>query len=105
MIPKRVKVLIRKAQTIKSSLAENGFTLLGVDRHYKLPKGTAGDTLRNPNQRGEKAIASALGVKPQTLWPSRYNAKSGKRLSPQPSQNYDRPPTIRQRRKLAGART
>lgn len=105
MNPKRAKALINTAQIIKNKLEQQGYTLAAVDRQFKLPVGTAGDALRNPNKRGEEAIAAALGVQPVSLWPLRYEAVTGQRLSPQPSQNYERPPTILQRRKLAGART
>ena len=105
MNPKRAKTLITNAQNVKNKLLQQGYTLTDVDREFKLPEATARTTLREPNQGGEEAIAAALGVQPNTLWPMRYDANTGQRLSPQPSQNYERPPTILQRRKLAGART
>ena len=105
MKPKRDKSLITTAQRVKNKLEQEGYTLLSIDREFNLPRGTAGTTLREPNQRGEEAIAAALGVQPVSLWPLRYEADTGHRLSPQPSQNYERPLTILQRRKLAGART
>ena len=91
--------LIAEAAKIKGRLYEAGYTLLAVDRAYHLPRGTAGDALRNPNAAGERAIAAALGTKPHLLWRSRYHA-SGQR---KPHQDYRRPPTMAQRRKIAGA--
>ena len=105
MEDKAINRLIRQAQNIKAQLAMKGWTLSAIDREYNLPGGTAGDTLRNPNRRGEEAIAAALDVQPQSLWSLRYRRTTGQRLSPQPSQNYERPPTILQRRKVQGSQT
>lgn len=87
---------IREITTIKSKLYAVGITLLQIDRDYELPRGTAGTTLREPNVKGERAIAAALGTKPELLWRSRYHA-SGLRKSPQPRENYVRPTTMAQR--------
>jgi len=105
MDDKIIKNLTTQAHLIKAQLALKGWTLYALDREYKLPKGTAGDALRSPNRRGEEAIAAALDVQPHTLWPLRYNQVTGQRLSPQPSKNYERPPTIKQRRKMREAQT
>lgn len=87
---------IREITTIKSKLYAVGITLLQIDRDYQLPRGTAGTTLREPNVKGERAIAAALGTRPELLWRSRYHA-SGLRKSPQPRENYVRPATMAQR--------
>lgn len=91
----------RQAATIKQRLSLKGFTLAEIDNLYELPAGTARNTLREPHLAGEKAISAALKAKPENLWRDRYHA-SGQRKSPQ---DYTRPPTLRQRRKLAEART
>lgn len=90
---------IANAETIKARLKINGFTLTDVDSRYSLPKGTAHDALRNPNLKGERAIAAALGTRPELLWRDRYHA-SGQRRS---GLDYTRPPTIRERQKRAGS--
>lgn len=105
MNKKTAALRIREAQSIKGDLAVLGYSLSDIDRQYGLPAGTARDTLRSPNRRGEEAIADALGVRPSKLWSLRYDRTTGQRLSPQPRTNYDRPPTIPQRRKMAEART
>lgn len=84
---------IEQIARIKAKLLMKGITLLGIDRDYQLPRGTSSDALRNPNIHGERAIASALGTRPELLWRDRYHA-SGQRKSPQ---NYERPPTMAQR--------
>ncbi|WP_085025558.1 helix-turn-helix domain-containing protein [Ensifer aridi] len=86
---------------IKRKLILAGLSLYDVDRRFSLPRGTAGTTLREPNAAGERAIAAALGTRAHLLWPSRYRP-SGQRRSPQPRENYERPPTMRQRQKAAG---
>jgi Ner family transcriptional regulator len=93
---------ILEITTIKSKLFAAGLTLLQVDRLYDLPRGTAGTTLREPNVKGERAIAAALGTRPEYLWRTRYHA-SGLRKSPQPRENYVRPATMAQRQIGAGA--
>jgi Ner family transcriptional regulator len=50
--------------------------------------------MREPNAKGERAIAAALGTMPHLLWRSRYRP-SGQRRSPQ---NWTRVPTLVQRR-------
>lgn len=93
---------VEEMAAIKGKLLLAGFTLYEIDRRYQLARGTAGTTLREPNAAGERAIAAALGTKAHFLWPSRYRP-SGQRRSPQPPENYRRPPTMRQRQKSTGA--
>lgn len=88
---------ILEAQRVKNRLELAGWRLTDIDKTYRLASGAARDCLRNPNEKAERAIANALGARPHQLWPSRYD-RSGQRLSPQPSENYARPPAIRQRR-------
>lgn len=92
---------IEQAARIKARLFEKGVTLAEIDREFKLPPGTARDALRAPNLKGERAIAAALGTRPELLWRDRYHA-SGRRKSPQ---DHSRPPTMAQRRKELEART
>lgn len=78
---------LEETAAIKAALYLKGFTLLSIDEHHQLPRGTAGNTLKKPNLAGEKAIAEALGTKPHLLWRTRYHA-SGLRKTPQPRENY-----------------
>lgn len=84
---------------LKSKLALLGLTFAEIDRIYDLTSGAAREALRVPNARSERAIAAALGTRPHLLWRSRYHA-SGQRRSPQ---DYERPPTLAQRRKEQAA--
>lgn len=82
---------------IKRLLAEAGLTLVGIDEEYKLAKGTCGNTLQQANIAGERAIAAALRRRPEHLWRTRYHS-DGRRMSPQPQENYIRPPSMKARR-------
>ncbi len=93
---------IERADKVRSALYLRGLTLLDIDRQYGLPLKTAHTTLREPNARGEEALCDALALDARELWPERYDA-GGHRLSPQPSENYRRPPTRQQRRKARAA--
>lgn len=95
---------IERAAKIKSALFSAGFRLADVDRSYGLPRGSASDALRNPNKAAEEALADALDMTPETLFPERFDA-IGHRLDPQPPENYERPPTMAQRRKGGAGRT
>ena len=92
---------LEESKRVRTLIYEWGLTLLDIDRKYRLPRGTAGTTLREPNLAGEKAIAKAVKVKAFELWPSRYHS-NGRRKSPQPSENYERL-TSQDRSRLAQA--
>ncbi|MDN0007455.1 helix-turn-helix domain-containing protein [Providencia stuartii] len=57
---------------IRAALEKRGTNL----RTLSTAAGLAADTLRNalvrPWPKGEKIIASAIGVEPSVIWPSRY---------------------------------
>jgi len=95
---------VAQAATIKARLAERGYALGTVDQLYRLTAGSARNALRLPHEPGEKAIAKALNTKPHLLWPERY-AASGKRLTPQPPENYVPLPNLKQRRNGFGGST
>lgn len=93
----RAKLRQKEVRRLKDKLFEAGITLRDIDRIYNLPTGIAGRTLVEPNIKGERAIAAALKTRPHLLWSSRYHA-DGRRKSPQPSENYERLPTMKDRR-------
>lgn len=94
-----IKKRTRRAEQIKARLALAGFRLCDIERQYRLKRGAAGMAMRIPHEAAEQAIAAVLGVAASELWPERYDRETGQRRSPQPPANYDRLPTIRQRRK------
>ena len=61
---------------VKNKLFSNGLTLVSIDRRFKLAKGTAGNTLREPNEAGEAAIAAALDTEPHLLWPRELQTRA-----------------------------
>ncbi|MEH3091942.1 MAG: helix-turn-helix domain-containing protein [Agrobacterium cavarae] len=97
MADKAAKLRLDEMNRIKRLLSEAGLTLTGIDKDYRLAKGTCGNTLQQANAAGERAIAAALRVRPEHLWRTRYHG-DGRRRSPQPKENYVRPPSMRDRR-------
>lgn len=87
---------LEETAAIKAALYLKGMTLLDIDRRFDLPRGTAGNTLKKPHTAGKRAIAEALGTKPNILWRTRYHA-SGFRKTPQPRENYRPPAPLAQR--------
>lgn len=94
---KAAKLRLDEMNRVKRLLSEAGLTLNGIDRAYGLALGTCGNTLQQANLSGERAIAAALRRRPEHLWRSRYHG-DGTRKSPQPPENYRRPPSMRERR-------
>ncbi|KNY13645.1 hypothetical protein AKG11_28340 [Shinella sp. SUS2] len=78
---------LKEVGRIRDLLARKELTLAQIDEDYKLPRGTAGNAVHEPHLAGERAIAAALGRRPEHLWFSRYHA-DGTRKSPQPAENY-----------------
>ena len=88
-----------EAARIKALIFEAGLTCGAIDRKYGLRRCAASDTLYEPNPAAERAIAAALRIKPENLWRTRYHADGRRRGK----QDYSRPPTLAQRRKMAAA--
>lgn len=55
-------------------LASAGWSLRKLAIHHGIGASTLQQTLYRPYPRGEQRIAEALGVKPEQIWPSRYDA-------------------------------
>lgn len=79
----------KSSKAILALLDERGFkTFSALDRENNLRTNTASNAARYPVAKGEYAIAKALRMEPKEIWPSRYDATTGNRLSPQPRRNY-----------------
>ncbi|PHR52927.1 MAG: hypothetical protein COA47_17440 [Robiginitomaculum sp.] len=87
---------------IKYMLSIKGWTFVDIDRKYGLPHTIAHKAARYPHARGEQAIASVLGKRPEQIWPARYD-KDGVRLKPQPARNYREFSSIRKAQKTRAA--
>ncbi|MGM3172860.1 helix-turn-helix domain-containing protein [Dickeya lacustris] len=57
---------------IIAALRKKGTSLSAVSRQAGLSSTTLANALYRPWPKGEWLIASALGVKPEEIWPSRY---------------------------------
>lgn len=68
-------------------LSVRGRTCADVDRSSGFQVGTTSKTLGYPHMRAERVIAAVLQLAAHKIWPSRYDLK-GKRLKPQPAENY-----------------
>lgn len=78
---------LQEVARIKGLLVRKKLTLRNIDERYNLPAGTASNTLKVPHIAAERAIAAALGTRPELLWRSRYHS-DGRRMVPQPKSNY-----------------
>lgn len=86
---------IEEQAKIKEKLAIHGLTCAQIARDYKLPSASIRAALRYPNLNAERAIAAALGTRPEYLWRTRYHP-SGQRRS---QLDYAPVPTMQQRQK------
>lgn len=63
-------------------LWKRGTSIHRLSREHQYASGSLSLAIRSPWPKAERLIAEALGVKPQEIWPSRYNAdgtpKSGR---------------------------
>jgi Ner family transcriptional regulator len=78
-------------EDIKAAVRKKGSTLAAIGRRADMSRQSIALALVRPAERGEEEIARFLGVKPQVIWPSRYN-EDGSRCRPQPAANYHREP-------------
>ncbi|TBV76838.1 helix-turn-helix domain-containing protein [Pseudoxanthomonas winnipegensis] len=62
---------------VKAALDKAGWSLrqLGIHYGYSQKSSPLGEVFRKPWPKVERIIAAAIGVKPQDIWPSRYDTK------------------------------
>ena len=58
---------------IIAAIKKKGTTLAAVSRHAGLSSSTLSNALTRKWPKGERLIAEAIGVKAETIWPSRYS--------------------------------
>tara|TARA_R110000824_G_scaffold397699_1_gene600838 strand:+ start:406 stop:705 length:300 start_codon:yes stop_codon:yes gene_type:complete len=78
----------KRPEEIRFMLNRKGMTFADVARECDLPESTVRSATRKPSIEGEWAIAYFLDLPASTIWPSRYDSKSGERFKPQPAANY-----------------
>lgn len=61
-------------------LEKAGWTAKRLAAHHQISYTTLMFALFRPFEKSERRIASAIGVEPRVIWPSRYDA-NGQRLS------------------------
>ena len=61
-------------ENIKAAIRIGGQTMAALSRKNGYQASAVRKTLRQPWPAVEKIIASAIGKKPQEIWPSRYDA-------------------------------
>lgn len=64
---------------IKAALEKVGWTCRALAKHHGMAHSYFSDTLVRPNPRAQTLMAAAIGRKPATLWPSRYDADGSPR--------------------------
>ncbi|EGU33017.1 helix-turn-helix domain-containing protein [Vibrio scophthalmi] len=57
---------------IKAELEKKGLNMTELSRTAGLAEGTLRNVFRVRYPKAQKIIAGALGVSPETIWPSRY---------------------------------
>lgn len=60
---------------IRAELEKRGTSLRKLSREAGLSENTLRNALDRKWPKGEKIIAEAIGVAPETIWPSRYKNK------------------------------
>ena len=66
---------------IVCELRKVGWSLRQLSLHYGYAAGTLKSALNRPWPKGERLIATAIGVKPADVWPSRYSAHTDHQTS------------------------
>lgn len=91
-------------EEIKAAIRMSGLTLSALSLMHGYRESAVKKALARPWPAVERIIADHLSVKPQEIWPSRYDAnghpRRGRLLSPRKSSRPNRP-SLRQKRRAA----
>lgn len=60
-------------EDIKAAIRKTGVTLVGLSLRSGLERSAVGQALLRPWPNVERVIANHLGLRPQDIWPSRYD--------------------------------
>ncbi|MBW6399956.1 helix-turn-helix domain-containing protein [Roseomonas sp. HJA6] len=92
-------------EDIKAAVRKTGSTLSALSRAAGLSVGAAKRALDVPWPRAEAIIAARLGVRPQDIWPSRYDAEGlplkGRPVAIGPERSRSAPTPHRQKSEAA----
>ena len=61
---------------IKAALEKAGWSLRQLSLHHGYAPSLLAHALRRPYPRAERIIAEAIGTRPETIWPSRYDLET-----------------------------
>jgi Ner family transcriptional regulator len=67
---------------IIAALRKKGWTIAALSREVGLSSNTLKTALSMPYLKGEKIIATAIGVPPEEIWPSRYAYRNFRPIFP-----------------------
>lgn len=66
------------AEDIKAAVRKSGTTISQLSRDAGLAESTLRNVFRYHWPKGERIIAAALKLEPQTIWPTRYGVSEQK---------------------------
>lgn len=81
------------SEDVKAAVRKRGETLVSLARRNHFSESYLRSVLIRPLYQGEQIIAKFIGVKPQVIWPDRYNADG----SPKNRKATKAPTTLRRR--------
>ncbi|WP_066568156.1 helix-turn-helix transcriptional regulator [Snodgrassella sp. CFCC 13594] len=61
---------------IVAALKKKGWTIAALSREVGLSSNTLKTALATPYLKGERIIATAIGVPPEEIWPTRYEHRN-----------------------------
>lgn len=70
---------------VVAALKKKGWSVRSLSVAAGLSPNTLKGALQFPYLKGEKIIAEAIGLPPEQIWPSRYEAR---RFKPEPLKSY-----------------
>ncbi|MBY0396025.1 MAG: helix-turn-helix domain-containing protein [Thermoleophilia bacterium] len=68
-------------EDIKAAVRKTGISLDALGRANGYAQGSIRTVLTQASPRAQAIVAARLGVKPQVIWPSRYDPQTGEPLS------------------------
>lgn len=66
---------------VKAALERLEISMADLARAHNIAPSTLRNVWRIPYLKGEEIIANAIGVRPEAIWPERYQKRSRKKAS------------------------
>ena len=77
---------------VVAAIRKSGTSLSTLSRQHGYHKQSLQTVLRRTWPRGERIVAARLGLRPQQIWPSRYQDGRPKRRAVQPTEKHSTAP-------------